>query len=145
MDSLKESLAEYPYYLRRAMPRSTFDQLEKVYLDHEVIGFGVGANGTPPVTATLEPGYVRACLVLRMHQWLKYGEERYVKVEAKLGSIGPASAPSNGMFDHGDVSNPRPIPRTCGWAGFWRPTVSPANPIPVKPRCRWAITCGACS
>lgn len=89
-----------------AAHRRPFDQLEKVYLDHEVIGLGVYASGTPPVTATLEPGYVRACGVLRLHQWLKYDEARYVKVEAKLGSIGPASAPSKGMFDHGEGSNP---------------------------------------
>jgi hypothetical protein len=97
---------EHDLYLDLSPDRRSFKALEATYLDHEVVGFGMGANGASPVTLTLDPAYVRDCQVLRLHQWLPYDEDRYVKMEAKLGSIGPASPPARGMFDSGDGSNP---------------------------------------
>lgn len=97
---------EHDLYIDLSPVRRSFNALESRYLDHEVLGFGILGCGVAPVAVTLDPAYVRACQVLRLHQWLRYDEDRYLKVEAKLGSVGPAGAPARGMFDHADGSNP---------------------------------------
>ncbi|OGV61126.1 MAG: hypothetical protein A2498_12750 [Lentisphaerae bacterium RIFOXYC12_FULL_60_16] len=80
--------------------------LESLYLDHEVLGFGIASCGAPPVEVTLDADYVRACKVLQLHRWLRYNEDKYLPIEAKLGSVGPAGQGQKGMFDLGDFVSP---------------------------------------
>ncbi len=97
---------EHDFFLDLSPRRRSFAELESRYLDHEVVGFGIFASGSPPVTVTLDPDYARDCRVLRLQHWLRYDEDRYLAVETKLGSVGPIQVIPRGMFDHGEGANP---------------------------------------
>lgn len=81
-----------------------FEEIESVYLDHEVRGYAAPQEGGSPVTWTLDPAYVRSCKVLHLDRWLRYDEEKYCKIEIKLGSLGAAPAAPRGMWEYGDFS-----------------------------------------
>ncbi len=97
---------EHDLLVNLAPAARTFEEMESLYLSHEVLGFGVFASGSPPVTVTLDPAYAQSCEVLNLHRWLRYDEEHYLKLEVKLGSVGPAQAPPRGMWDFGDYVSP---------------------------------------
>jgi hypothetical protein len=83
--------------------RLGFEELESRYFDHEVMGFGIFAAGAPPVNFSLDPDYARECRVLDIHRWLPYDEERYLRIETKMGTVGSkGGAGSRGMLDVGD-------------------------------------------
>lgn len=97
---------EHDLFVNFAGRERRFEDIETQYLDHEVLGFGLRAAGAPPVSFWLDASYVRSCEVLNLHRWLGYDEEKYLKVEIKLGSVDPAGAPQRGMFDYGDNVSP---------------------------------------
>jgi hypothetical protein len=80
-----------------------FDAMESIFLDHEVIGFGIFACGEAPVKVTIDPEYARSCKAFDLDRWLPYDEERYLMVETKLGSAGAKGAiGGRGELDLGD-------------------------------------------
>jgi|GEM_PF-964912 len=97
---------EHDLYMNLASKSRRFEQIESLYLDHEVMGFGILSCGAPPVSVTLDPDYVRSCEVLNLHRWLRYDEDKYLRIETKLGSVGPTAAGPKGMWDYGDYISP---------------------------------------
>ncbi len=81
----------------------SFAQMEAIFQDHEVIGFGIFACGDAPVKVAMDPAYARSCKVLDLDRWLSYDEDRYLTVETKLGSAGQKGAVNGrGELDLGD-------------------------------------------
>lgn len=97
---------ETELYLSFAARSRTAAELEALYLDHEVMGFGILTSGQPPVQVTLDPAYVRTAKVLNLNRWLAYDEERYLPLEVKLGTVAAPQAASRGMWDFGDSVTP---------------------------------------
>ncbi|MFP4027009.1 MAG: hypothetical protein ACLFWL_04395 [Candidatus Brocadiia bacterium] len=94
---------EHDIFLSFDDRRLSFEDLESRYFDHEVMGFGIFAEGAPPVNFSIDPEYARECEVFDIHRWLPYDEDRYLKIETKMGTIGSKGGKmSRGMLDYGD-------------------------------------------
>ena len=79
------------------------EELEARYFDHEISAGGLKGGGGAPASFTIDPEWARKCEVLDLHRWLPYDEERYLRVEMKMGTAGArASVPGGGMIDVGD-------------------------------------------
>lgn len=97
---------EHELYLCFAGER-TPEEMEGIYFDHEIVGYGVLGAAYQPVEITLDPDYVRGCKVLQLDRWLRYDLDSYTDVEVKLGSANAkGSIGSKGMWDAGDYISP---------------------------------------
>jgi len=94
---------EHDLFLGFSDVQRTHNELEGLYFNHEIIGYGVMGNANAPVEITLDPDYARSCQVLNLHRWLRYDLSRYSAVEVKLGSAGTkGNVDQKGMWDVGD-------------------------------------------
>lgn len=100
---------EHDFYVACFAGKTTFDQLEAIYLDHEMNMGGVWTAASQPVAITLDPDYVRQTKVHEIHNWLPYDENKYPLVELKMNTLGRSGGPGQfGMMDYGDyVSSDR--------------------------------------
>jgi len=93
---------EHEIYLSFGGER-TPEEMEGIYFDHEIVGYGVLGSAYKPVEITLDPEYIRGCKVLQLDRWLRYDLEQYTDVEVKLGSANAKGGiSSKGMWDAGD-------------------------------------------
>jgi hypothetical protein len=98
---------EHDFYVACFAGKTTFDQLEAVYLDREMNFGGAWGAASQPVTVTLDPDYVRETRVHQLHHWLPYDENKYPLVELKMGTLGISGSPGQfGMMDYGDYISP---------------------------------------
>jgi hypothetical protein len=97
---------EHDLYIALSPKKTSFAELEKIYLDHELPGYGAWSNSGPFVWYTLDIDYIDEAQVLDLHRWLPYQDSKYPVVEMKMGQLGRnASAGGMGMIDYGDAAS----------------------------------------